>query len=126
MVLIESDAVRRQVLAAALRDAGIAVIAVGSIAELERWPRGEVVVTESRQFTPWWREVEAAHVVVLADTAADGHRCCRGGAALSLSRQCPPGRLIAAALSLGAHSLAGLAVRPTFGTVSFGRPSLVH
>jgi hypothetical protein len=104
MVLIESDPLRRDLLAQALRKDGIAVVAVGSICELERWPQGDVVVTESRHFTAWWKKVGATHVVVMADSAAEGAASCRGGAAMWLARRCPPARLVAAAHALGVRS----------------------
>jgi DNA-binding response OmpR family regulator len=109
MVLIESDSLRRELLARGLRDAGFSVVAVGSIAELERWPAHQVVVTESKQFTNWWQEVGAAHVVVLADDDREGVRCCRLGATLSLNRRCPLPRLVAAVRPLERNSFQGLA-----------------
>jgi hypothetical protein len=126
MVLIESDSLRRDVLARALRDAGIAVLAVSSIAELERWPRGEIVVTESSQFTPWWREVGSGHIVVLAETVAEGSRCCRMGAARSLARRCPPARLVTALRSLGAGSFASFVQPVPRPRMRHERAALVH
>jgi hypothetical protein len=125
MVLIESDSLRRDVLARALRDAGIAVLAVSSIAELERWPSGEVVVTESSQFTTWWREVGCTQVVVLEETAAEGIRCRRMGAALTLGRRCPASRLVTALRSLGVGSFATF-VPAASGPTHYERASLVH
>jgi hypothetical protein len=90
MVLIESNTKRRKAIATALRSAGIAVIAVERIAELERWPAGDVVVTESSSFTPLWKEVGATHVVVLADSPTLGSEACGHGASAWVPRMCAP------------------------------------
>jgi hypothetical protein len=90
MVLIESNTKRRKAIATALRSAGIAVTAVGRIAELERWPAGNVVVTETAFFTPWWKHVGATHVVVLADSPTLGAEACRNGASAWIPRMCAP------------------------------------
>ncbi len=124
MVLIESDSLRRDLLARTCRDAGIPVLAVGSIAELERWPAGEVVVTESKQFTTWWHEVGAAQVVVLADSQAEGSRCCRLGAALAVARRCPAPRLLAAIRSVAVGTVAPVHHSPIRQRLA--RPALVH
>jgi hypothetical protein len=126
MVLVESDSLRRDLLARGLRNAGFPVIAVGSIAELERWPADDIVLTESRQFTSWWQEVGASHVIVLAETPADGVRCCRLGATLSVARRCPLPRLLAAIDSLGVNRLAGWTAGAALPGLHRERPALVH
>ena len=66
MLLIHSDAQLRQTLARSLeRFTSEMVVAVGRVADVERWPRGEVVVLEDRFFTSFWLTVGAAHVVVM-------------------------------------------------------------
>jgi hypothetical protein len=73
MLLIASDPLLRQALARSLeRFASEVVVAVGSIAEVERWPRGEVVVVEECFYTPFWLTVGAVHVVVMEHQAAAG------------------------------------------------------
>src|SRR4029450_7969406 len=47
---------------------GIPVAPASSVAELEGWPVGKVVVTHAASSTPLWFEMGAAHVVVLADS----------------------------------------------------------
>jgi DNA-binding NtrC family response regulator len=94
VLLIEADTERRARLATALAASGLTVIAVASIAEIERWPEGEVVVTDGERFTPWWMQVGARHVVVLADTAQQGVDACRRGASAWLPRSCSPDLLI--------------------------------
>lgn len=94
MLLIESDAGRRERLAGALRRVGISVVAVACIAEIERWPSGDIVVTDSRHFTPFWHRVGATHIVVLSDTPAEGIQACDRGATAWLPRACTPNALL--------------------------------
>ena len=95
MVLVESNARRRNQVASALRSAGITVVAVERIGELERWPVGDVVVTESAFGTPWWKLVGATHVVVLANSAHLGRKACSEGASAWVPRMCAPEVLLA-------------------------------
>lgn len=95
MLLLESDPIRRAALKAALARAGFPVVAVDSIGAVEHWPDGEIVVTESSRFTPWWQQVGATHVIVLADTPEDGERARAGGATHWVQRTCTPARLVA-------------------------------
>ncbi len=101
VLLIEADTQRRTQLATALVKSGIAVIAVGSIAEIERWPEGDVVVTDVERFTPWWVQVGASHVVVLADTAEQGVDACQRGASAWVPRTCNASLLIGTLRELG-------------------------
>jgi DNA-binding NarL/FixJ family response regulator len=94
VLLIEADSERRARLATALAASGITVIAVASIAEIERWPDGDVVVTDGERFTPWWMQVGARHVIVLADSAQQGVEACQRGASAWLPRSCSPDVLI--------------------------------
>jgi DNA-binding NarL/FixJ family response regulator len=94
VLLIEADADRRARLATALAASGMTVVAVASIAEIERWPEGDVVVTDSERFTPWWVHVGAKHVIVLADTAEQGVEACERGASAWVPRSCSPDLLI--------------------------------
>jgi hypothetical protein len=81
-------------LARALRGAGLRVVAAPSIAHVQRWPAGDIVVTEAERFTPMWKTLGATHVVVLADTEEDGLECCASGATLWLPRGCQPHLLV--------------------------------
>lgn len=101
MLLIEGDSERRAQLATALAASGITVVAVASIAEIERWPEGDVVVTDSDRFTPWWVQVGASHVIVLADTAEQGVDACAHGATAWVPRTCSPETLIGTIRDLG-------------------------
>jgi hypothetical protein len=66
VLLIHSDPQVREAMAGALRRwTTDVVVGVGSVAEVERWPRGQVVVVEDRFFTPFWLTVGAAHVIVV-------------------------------------------------------------
>ncbi len=102
MLLVESDPTRQRRLAEGLRAGGFAVVAVANLTEIERWPSGEVVVTEWSRFSPWWDHVGASVVVVLADTLADGQDACRRGATAWVLRAAPPARLLMVLAALAA------------------------
>jgi len=87
-LLIEPDDERLTTLCVALRAEGIDVIAVTRIAEVERWPAGDIVVTSDESVGSWWRDVGAAAVIVLSDTPeSDG---CADGRTVWIHRNCPP------------------------------------
>jgi hypothetical protein len=48
------------------------VVAVATIADVERWPAGEIVVMEEQFFTSFWASVGAAYVIVLKRAEAAG------------------------------------------------------
>ena len=73
MLLLHSDPAVRESLAETLRSAGIPLTVAGRIAEVERWPAGELVVTDERMYTPFWLSVGAIHVVVLTEGTAAPH-----------------------------------------------------
>jgi DNA-binding response OmpR family regulator len=104
MLLVESDHHRRAQLSEVLRTAGFPVTAVGRIAEVERWPADEVVITDSPRFTRWWTEVGASHVIVLADNAKEGERACTQGATTWIDRTCTPERLVEVLVNLGVRN----------------------
>jgi DNA-binding response OmpR family regulator len=95
-ILLESDPVRLARLNGGLRDAGIDVVAVSRIADIEEWPSDTFVVTDIDHFTPWWREVGATSVIVLANTRAQGIAACQNGATKWLHHNCTVRQLIAA------------------------------
>src|SRR5258705_6405644 len=94
-LLLDSDPVRLARLHAGLRRAGIDAIAAERIAEVERWPSDTLVITDIDRFTPWWFEVGATGVIVLANTAEQGVEACRRGATTWLLRNCTVGKLVA-------------------------------
>lgn len=78
--MIESDSDLRERVAEGLRRSGVPVVAAARIAEVERWPVGEVVLTDLAHFTPFWKTVGATHVIVMVETNTEGMEACRGGA----------------------------------------------
>jgi len=68
VVFIDDNDGRRQKLVQCLEREGIPVVSASSVAELEGWPVGKVLVTHAASSTPLWFDVGAAHVVVLADS----------------------------------------------------------
>jgi hypothetical protein len=68
VLLIESDPCARAAMTTRCRALGLSVLAVDSIARVERWPAGQIVITDVAHLTPWWLMVGASHVVVIADS----------------------------------------------------------
>ena len=68
VVFVDDNDGRRENLVRCLEREGIPVISAGSVAELEGWPIGKVLVTHAAAVTPLWFDMGAAHVVVLADS----------------------------------------------------------
>ena len=80
VLVIETDSTRRVAVEAACRAAGVSVLAVSSIAEVERWPEGQVVITDAAHLTPWWQQVGAVDVIALVNSAEEGLAACEKGA----------------------------------------------
>ena len=80
VLIIDADAMERTALEQACRSAGLSVRAVRSVAELERWPVGQIVVTDPAHLTPLWRQVGAAAVIVLVKGDEDGSAARERGA----------------------------------------------
>ena len=68
VVFIDDNDGRRQKLVQCLEREGIPVVSASSVAELEGWPVGKVLVTHAASLTPIWFDMGAAHIVVLADS----------------------------------------------------------
>jgi DNA-binding response OmpR family regulator len=100
MLLLESDTHERNRLTEALEEAGLSVQGVSSIAEVERWPSGDVVITAAERFTMWWKEMGATHVLVLANTPEEGAAACAQGATMWVLKPCNPQHLVAAVKSI--------------------------
>jgi len=96
VLLLEPDRDRLLQLGTGLRRAGFDVTEAASIAEIERWPRGMLVVADGHHFTPWWSQVGAAGSVVLAHTQEQGRQARRNGATAWVFRHCTPAALLQA------------------------------
>jgi hypothetical protein len=94
VLLVASDPRCRRHFAAALREKGFEVSTARHIAEIERWPVGQVVVVDATRFTPLWSAVGAAHVVVLSDPADEEARVPNGVPSTWVPRRLGPGALI--------------------------------
>jgi hypothetical protein len=68
VVFVDDNDGRREKLVQCLEREGIPVVSAGSVAELEGWPIGKVLVTHAGAVTPLWFDLGAVHVVVLADS----------------------------------------------------------
>jgi hypothetical protein len=95
-ILLESDPPRLARLHRGLHDAGIDIVAVRCIAEVEHWPSETFVITDIDHFTPLWREVGATSVIVLADSREQGIAACQRGATRWLRHNCTVRQLLAA------------------------------
>jgi hypothetical protein len=104
VVLICTDAHFRRGLTDACRSAGVSILAVGSIAEIERWPVGSIVVTDLPYLTPWWKTVGAMHVLALADDVDAGVEALRRGASGWLLREHSHAAVAALALTVATTS----------------------
>jgi DNA-binding response OmpR family regulator len=102
LLLIEPDEARLTILSVALRAAAIEVVGITRIAEVERWPSGDIVVTTGEHFCSWWRDVGASAVIVLSDTPEQGIEACAHGGTAWILRNCPPLALVALVRSLRA------------------------
>jgi DNA-binding response OmpR family regulator len=98
VLVIETNATHRAMLKEACQAAGLSVVAVSSVAEVERWPDGQIVITNAAHLTPWWRLVGAVEVIVLVQDAAAGIAALENGATRWL--QPPPAAEVVAALVL--------------------------
>lgn len=107
MLLLESDDHERERLMEALEQAGLRVSGVASMAEVERWPAGDLVITPAERFTMWWKEVGATHVLVLAKTPEEGAAALARGASMWVLRPCSPDELVAAVKAILNNSSGG-------------------
>ena len=85
VVVLDAEDARREQTVSSLRANGIRVVAATRIANLERWPVGEVLVTDAAHATRWWSDVGATHVIVLADTDEERALAERSGASAVLA-----------------------------------------
>jgi len=104
VLIIDGDPRQRAALAQACRTAGLSVRAVGSMAEVARWPLGEIVVTDVAHLTPLWGRVGAAAVIVLLPRAADSTKAAERGATHWLQPPPPPDVVATMVLALAADA----------------------
>ena len=95
VLLIHSDTPTRNRLVTSLLQAGIPAHGVASVADVEQWPVGEVVIAEERFFTPFWQRVGASHVFVLT---SDASAFC-GDTVSGIPATAPPDAVVAAVSS---------------------------
>jgi DNA-binding response OmpR family regulator len=94
MLLLASNEKKRRQLADGLRAVGFPVLSVASIGEIERWPVGDIVITDAAHFTPWWKKVGATHVIVIVASRREGARLCARGATGWITRGTRPEQLV--------------------------------
>ena len=86
VLVIESNRDLRRYLVEACLAQRISARGVCRIADIERWPQGQVVVTDRAHLTPLWREVGASAVIVLVDRPEEGVAGLANGATAWLPR----------------------------------------
>ena len=89
VVLVDAEDARREKLMSLLRAEGIRVVPVSRVANVERWPVGDVLVTDMAHSTQWWIDVGATHVIALADTDEERDLAQRSGASAVVARGNP-------------------------------------
>lgn len=89
MLVVESNPDLCRYLVEACLTRRIPARGVSRIADIERWPRGQVVVTDMAHLTPLWKEVGARAVIVLVDGAEEGNAALDRGATAWLPRKQP-------------------------------------
>ena len=110
VLVIDADSAYRTALDHALRAAGLSVVAVESVANVEQWPEGQIVITDAAHLTPWWRLVGATEVIVLVREHEEGVATFEKGATRWL--QPPPAAEVVAAMVLAfTRGASGEAVR---------------
>ena len=90
VLVIETDALRRVAVEWAFLAAGFRVRAVSSIAEVEQWPDGQLVITDTAHLSPFWRQVGAVEVVALVANAEEASTALSKGATLWLQLPSDP------------------------------------
>jgi hypothetical protein len=80
VLVITKDEARRVTLERACRAAGVPARGVSSVSELERWPVGQIVITDVGHLSPWWRHIGAVEVIALVDDAEEGMVALQNGA----------------------------------------------
>lgn len=96
VLLLDLDTSRRNQFASVLRGRGFTISVMTYIAEIERWPVGDIVVVDAARFTPWWAEVGALRVVVLSATEVEESRVYNGVPCTWIPHGAGPDALIAA------------------------------
>jgi len=95
ILLLDLNVRRREQVAHILRERGFEISVKNYIAEIERWPVGQIVVVDAARFTPWWIEVGAVRVVIWSRAAAPESRVYKGVPCTWIPRGAGPEALLA-------------------------------
>jgi hypothetical protein len=96
VLVVVSDPAHRRAIVQECLAAGASVVGVGSIADVEHWPVGQIVIVDAAHLTPLWLSVGAREVVLLASSVEEGNAAMCNGATRSLHT--PTQRLAVTAL----------------------------
>ena len=111
LTLVMKNVARSRQIEQACLAAGFRVQAVSSIAELERWPAGQIVLTDAAYVTPFWTYMGAVEVVAFVDES-EGQDALKCGATRWMPTASEPDGVAAALRCLGLGHQAP-AVRPS-------------
>lgn len=118
-----SDTALRLMIEGACRQVGIPVVAVQHIADVERWPVDQIVVTDAEHLTPWWRAVGAVKVIVLAANLAEAMTGLRNGATAWIQIPMTRATMVGVLVAAGARTSVSGELREA-RIEEFGSPSL--
>ena len=108
VLVVVSDPGWRGTLERACRTAGVRVRATSTLAEVERWPEGEIVIADAAHVTPIWKTVGAVEVIALVNNAEEGYVALDEGASTWLPTDSSAAEVTAAVRSLVLESGAQL------------------
>ena len=80
VLVVVSDQELRDIVVNGCCVADVPARGVGSIAEIEDWPAGQIVVTDGDHVTPFWQTVGATEVIALARDSAESTAALARGA----------------------------------------------
>ena len=108
ILVVVSNSSQRAACVEAIRTAGVPVVGVGSVSEVEHWPQGQIVIADPEHVMPLWRTVGAIEVIVLAHNAEEWNTALGRGATGWL--QLPVSSAALAVLASGRHAFVAGAV----------------
>lgn len=115
VMVVVSDTAVRLIIEDACRQMRLASIAVERIADIERWPVDQIVVTDLDHLTPWWRAVGAAKVIVLTANRSEAMAGLRQGATGWIQLPTTLAAVVGTLIAAGAGTSAGGELRAKSG-----------
>jgi hypothetical protein len=104
VVIVDPDPRQFADIIVACHRAGVPALAIRRIAELERWPYGQIVVMRAAHVTALWKAVGVRHVMAIVEDVADGAAALKRGATEWALRQQGAASVAALLVSDGAEA----------------------